>query len=480
MRNLKNKTKGRLRASALALALTAACGAEELPVEPPPGAFRQFLEQDYLLGDWWGTRTWLKKHGLDFEFIYFAAVPSNLDGGLRHGSAYQGGLMMLMDVHTDPLLGWEGGQLHVSGLSIHNGDAFADTYVGDLNRTSMLDYPDDLRLWELWYEQKLIDSCVAIRFGQLGVDRDFLVTEYYNSLSGISLLNQTFFFPTVAFNIWDQPYFPVGNHGLASTPYSAPGVRLRVDPWESVYAQVGVYAGNPDKGSAGFPRKLGYGEGVLVYAETTVKINGGDDASRPPGNLKVGGYYHTDSFYDMYEGTFAAFENYTGLTGAFTGGQVESRSGNFGLYFLADQMLWREVGPEDKAQQGLAGFARAAVAPEDRNLASWGADGGLVYKGLIPTRDWDTFALGFSWLSISDDLVKAQEDINQLLPLFGFPPAFSETADYEAVFEMSYKAQVTAWSTLQVSLQRVFHPGGRIFHTAPDAWVLTGQAVLRF
>jgi porin len=34
-------------------------------------------------------------------------------------------------------------------------------------------------------------------------------------------------------------------------------------------------------------------------------------------------------------------------------------------------------------------FLRFEGAPADRNLADFGVDGGLVYKGLIPSRDWD-------------------------------------------------------------------------------------------
>jgi porin len=150
------------------------------------------------------------------------------------------------------------------------------------------------------------------------------------------------------------------------------------------------------------------------------------------------------------------------------------------LYLLADQVLWREIGKEDPAMQGLVGFFRVATAPKDRNLAQFGLDGGIVYKGLVPTRDWDTFAIAGSYMEISDDLRRAQRDINATLVGFGAPPAFAKIADYEAVIEASYKAQLTAWWTLQPSVQRVFHPGGRTLANIPDAWVFILQTTLRF
>jgi porin len=465
-------------------------GAAEETTAPPKSGFMKFMEQDYLFGDWGGLRTKLKEKGVDFEFVYFGAVPSNVGGGLKEGSVYEGGLMMLLDLYSDKLAGYEGGQFHVGGLSIHNGPEFSKNFVGDLNKVSMLDFPDTLHLWELWYEQKFWDNKVAIKFGQLAIDRDFIVPEYYNSLAGITLLNQTFFYPTMAFNVYDQPFFPVGNHALASTPYGTPGVRLRVDPCDYAYFQVGAYDGNPDRTRGGVRVKLSNEEGALIYGELTLKINQGKEAKGPPGNLKFGGYYHTDDFVDSYEGGLAAADTISG--GAFSTpppfgfglitAPARFHEGNYGIYLLADQTLWREIGKDDPTRQGLVGFLRAAYAPPDRNLAWLGLDGGLVYKGLIPARDWDTLALGVSYLEISDDIRRAQRDINATTvgALGPGSEPFTKIADYEAVIELSYKAQITAWWTLQPSIQRVFHPGGRVQANIPDAWAVIIQTTIRF
>jgi len=449
---------------------------------PEDSAFIRFCKQDYLLGDWGGLRTKLKDHGVDFEFVYFGAVPSNVGGGLKEGSVYEGAAMMLMDLDSEKLVGYPGGHFHVGGLSIHNGPEFSANYVGDLNKVSLLDFPDTLNLWELWYEQKFLDDKISLKFGQLAIDRDFIVSDYYNSLAGITFLNQTFFFPTLAFNVYDQPYFPAGQHALASTPYGTPGVRLRIDPTENAYFQVGAYSGNPDRtrGGTGFPLSEAYG--ALIYAEAGLKINQSKDAEGPPGNLKLGGYYHTDDFYDEYQGAFVALDNFLVAHGQSPLGiytTATTHSGNYGAYFLAEQVLWREIGKEDPAQQGLTGFFRVEGAPPDRNLASFGVDGGLVYKGLIPKRDWDTVGVALSYLQVSDDLRRAQRDINTVLTGFGAPPAFSTLADYEGVLELNYKAQLTAWWTLQTSVQRVFHPGARIQQNVPDAWAVIVQTSFR-
>ena len=486
-----------LTVAAVALTICFGLGSPVPAVEPAPAPkseLVQFLERDYLLGDWGGARTKLKEHGVDFEFVYFGAVPSNVGGGVKRGSVYQGGLLMMLDLYSDKLAGYEGGQFHAGGLSIHNGQPFSvapdgtPTFVGDLNKVSMLDFPDTLHLWELWYEQKFLDNKVALKFGQLCIDRDFVLPEYYNSLAGISLLNQTFFFPTMAFNVYDQPYFPVGHHALASTPYGTPGVRLRVDPCQYTYFQAGVYDGDPDRTRGGVRVNLNSDEGALIYLEMGLKLNQTKEAAGPPGNIKIGGYYHTDKFVDMYDGSLAAFDTLSG--GALSAppplgfGMITApprfKEGNYGAYLLADQTLWRELGKEDPAQQGLVGFFRVAYAPEDRNLASLGVDGGLVYKGLVPSRDWDTLSLGLSYLKVSDNISRAQRDIDAAFAGASMPAYFGKYADYEAVVELSYKAQLSAWWTLQPSVQRVFHPGGRITPGISDAWVVIVQTSFRF
>jgi len=433
--------------------------------EPAKLDLMKFFEQDYLFGDWGGLRSKLsKEHGVDFEFFYIASNPYNLDGGKQTGSTYEGALLLMMDLDSTKLAGYDGGHLHVSGTWLNGNYPFSDKYVGDLNKVNLIDFPDAWRLWELWYEQKFLDNKVSLKFGQMCVDQDFLVAEYYNSLASISLLNQTFFFPTLAFNVYDIPGFPPGFHALASTPYGAPGALLRLKTTENTYLQVAAYDGYPDQGD-GTRVELNRQEGVLLYFEMGYRLNQGKDDTGLPGNFKLGAFYHTGDFPDV-ESVFGA---------SIGANEVSFHPNTYGLYFLADQTLYREVGKDDPARQGLVGFFRLTGAPPDRNLTEFSVDGGLVYKGLIPTRDYDSIALAASYLKMSGDIRTGQEAVNAVLPGY-FPTA--ALVDYEAVVELSYKAQLTAWMTMQVDVQRAIHPGGSA--AIPDAWVFILAATLRF
>lgn len=453
----------------LGLLLVSGLRAEEaasaLAGEPEKSHLMAFLEQDYLFGDWGGLRTKLSKdHGVDFEFFYIASNPYNLDGGKETGSTYEGALLLLLDLDSEKLAGYHGGHVHVGGTWLHGNYPFSDKYVGDLNKVNLIDFPSAWRLWQFWYEQKFWDDKISLKFGQMAVDQDFLMAEYYNSLASINLMNQTFFYPTLAFNVYDIPGFPPGFHALASSPYGAPGARLKVETTENTYVQVGAYDGYPDQDD-GTEFELNRQEGVLLYFELGYRLNQRKDDTGLPGNFKLGAFYHTGDFPDV-QSVFNA---------SIGAGAVTYYPNTYGLYFLVDQTLYREADKEDPAQQGLVGFFRLTGAPPDRNLTEFSIDGGLVYKGLIPTRDYDSIALAGSYLKMSEDIRSGQETVNAVAP--GFFPDDS-LVDYEAVVELSYKAQMTAWWTLHASVQRAIHPGGSA--AIPDAWVFILASTLRF
>lgn len=331
-------------------------------------------------------------------------------------------------------------------------------YIGDLNKVSLIDYPNGIRLWELYYEQKFAGDSLSLKLGQLSVDQDFIKPEYAQIF-----INQTFFFPTIAFNLFDIPGYPAGNHALPASPLATPGARLRWDSTANCYVQAAAYDGNPDVSSSGSRINLNEQEGALFYLEAGYRWNQGKGDDGLPGNLKLGGYYHTDDFYDNYN---------TILSFAGAGPGPTTHSGNYGIFATADQLLYREGEIADPAKQGLGAFMRGGWAPKDRNLVEWAWDGGLVYKGLIPTRDWDSFGASVAWMWMSDDIAKAQQLVNTVAP-----GTFSPV-DYEGVVEITYKAQIAAWWTLQPSVQWVVHPGGS--QADRDAWAVILMTTIRF
>lgn len=457
----------RTLAGCLCLMLLNAMNASE-PLTNAPSGLRQWAQQDYMLGNWGGLRSDWSKRGVDFEFLYGGSMPGNLSGGKKTGAIYQGALMMMLDLDSQKLAGYSGGSFHVSGLWLHGQKPFSDSYIGDLNKVNLLDYPNAARLWEVWYRQKFLNDKLSLKLGELSIDGDFIVPEYYGSLGQPSLLNQTFFFPSLPYNLFDIPGLPPHYHGLATTPLSSPGAVLRYGPADSAYVQAGVYGGNPDRTYSGILFPLSAQAGALSFFELGYRLNQGTNQTGLEGSYKIGAYYHTGSFGDVYDGVNWAFYTQAGLPAP----ALREHSGNYGGYLLAEQQLYREQGKTDPAKQGLVAFARILGAPSERNLAKMEADGGLVYRGLIPGREWDSIALATSYMALSDDIRRAQRDLNLVAP------GTFTVSDAETVIELSYKFQATAWWTFQPSLQHVFHPGGST--AIADATVFILQTSLRF
>jgi len=450
-------------------------GHSEEPAAAPTSKLEKFVTQDYLLGTWGGLRSMLSSNGVDFEFFYIASNPHNISGGIKTGGAYEGALLMLLDLDSERLAHYAGGHLHVGGVWLHGNDHFSDEHIGDFNKVNLIDFPNAARLWELWYEQQFWNNKLSLKIGQMAVDQDFLMAEFYNSLASINLLNQTFFYPTLAFNVYNIPPTPGPLHALASSPYGAPGARLKWNVTPRFYLQAGAYDGYPDP-DTGTQFKFNGSEGALIYAEAGWRMNQEKEDAGLPGNLKLGAFYHTGDFPDNK----SLFSNPMAFFDPSSAAGVSFHPNTYGGYFLADCTLFLEKGKDDPAHQGLVGFFRLTGAPPDRSLTQFGVDGGFGYKGLIPTRDWDPIALAVSYLQMSDDIRDGQKMANSVVP-----GTYPKLADYEGAIELNYKAQMTAWWTMHLSIQRVLHPGGRVYSFAPigqgrDAWAFILASTLRF
>ena len=69
--------------------------------------------------------------------------------------------------------------------------------------------------------------------------------------------------------------------------------------------------------------------------------------------------------------------------------------------------------PGSEEAKGVGVFARFIGAPEDRNLIDFYFDGGITFSGMIPGRPADTFAIGFAYTNISDDVSAFDVDLGE-------------------------------------------------------------------
>ena len=124
--------------------------------------------------------------------------------------------------------------------------------------------------------------------------------------------------------------------------------------------------------------------------------------------------------------------------------------GNWGIYGVADQMIWRA----QKGPQSLNAFLRAGASPSDRNLVESYIDGGLGLKAPLPGRDDDVLTFGIAYSKISRDAAALDLDTQV------FTGSLFPVRDKEIVLELDYLLQLAPWWQIQADLQ-ADHPSGR-------------------
>jgi porin len=145
-------------------------------------------------------------------------------------------------------------------------------------------------------------------------------------------------------------------------------------------------------------------------------------------------------------------------------GNTEKATNSYGFYWHADQMVFQE---SPGSAQGLTLWSAFVLSPQ-QNIAKlpFQAEGGLVYQGLIPTRDKDMTTFGVVYGQFSDDYAAATE------------AAGGGSPDYELVFEWGYKVQLSKFLFVQPNIQYVINPGGA--YNIPNALVLGAQCGVTF
>jgi len=77
-------------------------------------------------------------------------------------------------------------------------------------------------------------------------------------------------------------------------------------------------------------------------------------------------------------------------------------TGNYGLFLLGEQMVYRDGGPGGPGAVALRAFI---YAPQQRiNRLPYFASAGATYRGLVPGRDRDTAAFALYYGGFSRDL----------------------------------------------------------------------------
>jgi porin len=405
-----------------------------------------FWERSNLLGDMGGLRTVLGDHGITLNAQETSELYGNFTGGISKGVSYDGATQFGLSVDTGKALGLTGGTFFVDALQIH-GHGITAARLDALQAMSGVEAEASTRLWELWYQQAISDK-FDVKVGQQSLDQEFIVSQYASTLA-----NGTFGWPVLAAS--DLP------GGGPAYPLSSLGVRLRFKPTDAVTILGGIFDGNPAPGSGDAQQlnadgtKFNLHNGALMIGEVQYAINqppaSGSSATQPsglPGTYKLGFWYNNNRFADQRFDT-----NGISLASPTSNGVPATHRGNFSIYAVGDQMVWR---PSADSPQSIGVFSRVMGAPNDRNAIDFNIDAGVVLKAPFKGRDNDSVGFALSYANVSASASGFDSDTASFRTP-GYPVRTAET-----VVEATYQYQVTPWWQLQGELQYVLHPGGGI------------------
>ena len=346
---------------------------------------------------------------ITFMAAYLGEPIINLRGGIRTGGTYLDNLYLQISAEPGTLFGLPGLSGQLSAL-YNNANQFKENYAGELQGVSNIDAPEAVRFYAAWLDLVLAPAdWFSMRAGLYDLNSEFDVLEtgslFLNSAHGMG-----------------QSLGSSGLNGPSTFPVTALALRARAVGVRGAYGQVVILdgvPGDPDNFSSSQIR-LSSSEGALLAVETG--WSGG--AWR---KLAVGFWRYTADFDPL----FAPDQS----------GASVPVDGNQGWYALADRIFWSDD------RRTLAGFLRLGQAESRFNAVDRYLGSGITLTGFWPARPDDEVGLGVAMAFTGRQYRKAQQ-------LAGFGTDGSET-----VIELTWKAPLTDWLTLQPDCQYIINPG---------------------
>jgi porin len=422
-------------AGVLAAGLTAVPSAARAACDDPESGVPKETLLSSLGLHWAGLQGLpLAKSGISVGATYYGEVLGNPSGGLSQGTHYDGLLDVYMNADLGRVAGWKGLCFHVNGYQIHGTSITAEN-LGSIVSASDIEAFPSTRLDELWFEQKLLNDKISVRFGELAIDTEFMIAD-----SAGAFIDSTFDWTTLGSD--NLPF------GGPIYPFASPGVRVSVEPNNHFRLMAGVYEDNPigpcpenlDPGQCntnGLDFRLKDPPLLLIEGDYSYNKNAGR-----PGTIKLGGWRDFGKADDL-------LRDASGGLLAQTGANPLRHDGNFALYGVIDQMIYRLPGDGDA--KGISVFARVIGSPSDRNQIDAYADAGIVFTGMVPRRPDDVFGIGFAYTGVSNNA-----------SAFDRESGLSVIRNHETLLEITYTAEIKPGWTLQPDLQYIVNPGGHV------------------
>ena len=413
------RTNTTIALAAMAAAILPGAGAfaedgnvgDEVPTAEsrPSATSGGWLNGDYLTGDWGGKRTELADNGYTFFAYFNGIVASNVSGGIDSGTALATDLYAGVTIDLQKAMGWNGWTFNLSGID--RAGSSIDDDVGGIYSVMQLVGGQTYFLYNLSLEKTWADEKYAFKFGRITATDDFAGSPFY----GYYLSN----------SIDGQIRAVLFDGVMTSYPFGVWGARFQYTPSDNFRAKLGVYQltekmWDPDYHGTDFAIRSSDGVSVMGQLEWSWMTNG------KPGHFNLGLNAVSFPMPDF---------NSDGTTNPF-----------FRYYAQVDQQVTAERQGSD---QGLYLFGTLAyTGQQEPALVPFQTSFGAQYVGPFTGRSRDRLIFGTTYGKLSDDYADEQEALGNGRP------------DYEWIFELGYRFQLTKFAYIQPDIQYVVQPGG--------------------
>jgi len=397
------------------------------------GFWQRWTSDDRALDALVPLRRTLKDEGLGIGGSYTTDLLGNPAGGRRQGFTYYGQLQLILAAELEKLAGWRDGYF-VIGMNQAAGTNLSRNYVGNYFNLTEVSAIPTLVLAQMYLEQRFFDDKLSLKAGRMGIGQDFVVMDIFDLyVGGIDGHTPVF--------VW--------NTFWSGAPTSTWAAVAKAEVHKDWTLRLGAYQAtraNRVIANHGLNMEFGAGDGISVFGEAGWKLNLGRPSPKDgdlPGEHKFGGYWSSWDYAEFGSGRAA---------------------NTWGLYWIGQQMAWRERPSADEGLTLWYSFVYASPAEVARFPFFTGAGAG--WQGALPRRGEDWLLFGSYFGTISRDFAATSRSAGLGDPTF------------EWVLEWDYRAQITPWLYVMPSAQWVIRPGGT--GLTPNALVLGAEIGVTF
>jgi carbohydrate-selective porin OprB len=324
-----------------------------------------------MFGNWGGERSRLSEQGVNFDFQYISDSLWNVKSEQKERLASWNRFRGTVDIDFGRLIHQQGLYFHATAL--WQGGGILGAYLGTLTSPSGMSSGNTFRLDSWWLEKRWLNECVTARAGQFA-GQDFYGAQH-----------------DAASFIFEPMGYALGNLFTdfeSFDPPSTPAMEVRVAPLQHLYVKSMVEAENRNPYANNFTGLVPQFRGVPVSIS---------EIGFTPGK-KASGVRAFDNVESRkgYSGLYQFGASYN--PGHFTTSRGTRNSGNYLLYWMASQALWR-VDP--KGGKGLDATFAYDWSPGDLNRNNTELTAGLRFNEPLPLRIHNTMSFGYVRNSLS-------------------------------------------------------------------------------